>query len=45
LFGEKATPSGLADLLRGRTDAGTPSLLFSGSHRMVFQPDDPKLPE
>jgi len=40
MFGEAATKAGLADLLRGRADIGSPSLLFSGSHGMEFRADD-----
>lgn len=42
LFGEKATKAELAELLCARIGAGTPSLLFSGSHGMHFRPDDPR---
>ena len=38
LFGKAATKDGLANLLRGQA----PSLLFSGSHGMQFNPDDPR---
>jgi hypothetical protein len=40
VLGEKATKSGLAELLCGRTEIGSPSLLFSGSHGMEFRPED-----
>ena len=42
MFGETATKAGLNDLLSGRTEIGSPSLLFSGSHGMEFTPDDPR---
>jgi hypothetical protein len=42
LFGENATKASLAELLRGRTDIGSPSLLFSGSHGMEFRAEDPR---
>lgn len=40
LFGKAATKDGLATLLRGKAPNGSPSLLFSGSHGMQFNPDD-----
>ena len=42
MFGEAATKAGLNDLLSGRTEIGSPSLLFSGSHGMEFTPEDPR---
>ena len=42
IFGETATKAGLSDLLSGRTEIGSPSLLFSGSHGMEFSPEDPR---
>jgi hypothetical protein len=40
---DEATKSRLIDLLRGKE--GQMSLLFSGSHGMVYRPDDPRLPQ
>src|ERR1017187_683468 len=42
MFGETATKAGLADLLCGRADIGSPSLLFTGSHGMEFSAEDPR---
>ena len=42
IFGETATKAGLDDLLSGRTECGSPSLLFSGSHGMEFSAEDPR---
>jgi hypothetical protein len=42
MFGETATKASLSDLLSGRTEVGSPSLLFSGSHGMEFNPEDPR---
>ena len=42
MFGEMATKAGLADLLCGRADIGSPSLLFTGSHGMEFSAEDPR---
>jgi hypothetical protein len=42
VFGEAATKAGLADLLSGRAECGSPSLLFSGSHGMEFSAEDPR---
>jgi hypothetical protein len=44
IFSDQATRASLADLLCGRTNAGSPSLLFSGSHSMSFREDDPRQP-
>lgn len=44
LFGATATKAALSDLLAGRGDIGSPSLLFSGSHGMGFNADDPRQP-
>jgi hypothetical protein len=41
VLGEQATKAGLADLLRGK-QKGTPALLFSGTHGMQFEADDPR---
>lgn len=40
-FGDDATKSTLADILRGK-EHRTPALLFSGSHGMEFALDDPR---
>lgn len=45
LMGPKATRSGLAELLRGGAPGGSPALLFSGTHGMVFPSDDPRQAE
>jgi hypothetical protein len=42
MFGATATKAALGDLLSGRTEIGSPSLLFSGSHGMEFGADDPR---
>jgi hypothetical protein len=42
VLGERATKAGLSELLRGRAEIGSPSLLFSGSHGMEFSADDPR---
>jgi hypothetical protein len=44
-IGDSATKETLTRLLQGRSEAGPPALLFTGSHGMGFQPDDPRLPE
>jgi len=40
MLGDDATKNGLTSLLRGERASGHPALLFSGSHGMVFRPDD-----
>jgi hypothetical protein len=42
MFGATATKAGLGELLSGRSEIGSPSLLFSGSHGMEFSFDDPR---
>jgi Peptidase family C25 len=44
MFGETATKAGLADLLCGHAEIGSPSLLFTGSHGMEFSVEDPRQP-
>jgi hypothetical protein len=44
MLGNEATKDGLANLLRRQSKCGSPALLFSGSHGMVFRPDDKRLP-
>jgi hypothetical protein len=41
-LGDVATKASLADIYSGSVPGGTPSLLFSGSHGMEFEPDDPR---
>jgi hypothetical protein len=41
-FGEDATKAALDLIYRGATTNGTPALVFSGSHGMEFDPDDPR---
>jgi hypothetical protein len=43
-IGAAATKSALADLLRGKSAGGRPSLLFTGTHGVAFEADDPRLP-
>ncbi len=40
VFGDDATKEALTDILGGK--AGSPALLFTGSHGMLFRPDDPR---
>jgi hypothetical protein len=42
LFGDAATKAGLAGLLSGGAGAGAPSLLFTGSHGVALNADDPR---
>jgi hypothetical protein len=41
-LGDVATKASLAEIYSGSVPGGTPSLLFSGSHGMEFEPDDPR---
>ena len=43
LIGEDATKTTLTSLLRGDL-GGSPALIVSGTHGMVIEPDDPRLP-
>jgi len=42
-IGKDATKGTLTKILQGKTDAGPPALLLTGSHGMGFRPDDPRL--
>jgi hypothetical protein len=44
-LGDLATKANLSELLRAKSEAGRPVLLFTGSHGMGFKPDDPRLPD
>lgn len=43
IIGESATKQSLSDLLRGKHEGGSPALLFSGSHGVGVEPDDPDI--
>jgi Peptidase family C25 len=45
MLGSEATKDKLATLLRGKRDGGTPAVLLSGSHGMVFSSEDKRLPQ